>query len=282
MRQVPSQSARTGVTRGRPQSDTTVGRVYWDAVAAEWRATHRHWLWCRHSDAVNAALCVRWLPPGNTGNLLKTDLFDEAISEGLYPVLAGRASRVIGVDLSLGVASAAVARYRGLRALSADTRYLPFADGSFQTVVSISTLDHFGTSADIARSLCEIHRVLGKDDHLILTLDNRTNPLVALRNALPFQLLNRLGLVPYAVGATYGLDGVRVALELAGFKVLEATTILHCPRACAVALAWLLERHAGGRLRRAFLNALMACEVLADWPTRALSGYFVAVRAVRL
>lgn len=260
---------------------TTVGRAYWEAVTAEWRARHSHWLWRKHSDAVNAALCVRWLPPGKAGTLLKTDLFDEAVSEGLYPVLSGRASRVIGMDLSLGVVSAAAARYGGLRALSADARYLPFVDGCFQTVVSISTLDHFERPADIARSLCEIHRVLGKDDLLILTLDNQTNPVVALRNALPFHLLNRLRLVPYLVGATHGSGGARRALEVAGFRVLEATTIMHCPRACAVAVAWLLERRAGARLRRAFLKALMACEVLADWPTRALSGYFVAVRAVR-
>jgi hypothetical protein len=46
-------------------------------------------------------------------------------------------------------------------------------------------------------------------------------------------------------------------------------------------MARLLER--GGRAgpRAAFLRLLLSFECLASWPTRYLTGYFVAVRAVR-
>jgi hypothetical protein len=40
-------------------------------------------LWREHSDAVNGALLVRWLARESCGLLLKTDLFDEAMGEGL-------------------------------------------------------------------------------------------------------------------------------------------------------------------------------------------------------
>ena len=41
-------------------------------------------VWRAHSDAVNDALLRCWLPPETTGQLLKTDLFDEA-----PPAIAG-------------------------------------------------------------------------------------------------------------------------------------------------------------------------------------------------
>jgi hypothetical protein len=40
-------------------------------------------LWRAHSDAVNKALVARWRPVGQMDTLLKTDLFDEAVSDGL-------------------------------------------------------------------------------------------------------------------------------------------------------------------------------------------------------
>jgi hypothetical protein len=38
----------------------------------------------------------------------------------------------------------------------------------------------------------------------MITLDNRTNPVVALRTSLLYGVLRRLRVVPYFVGATYG------------------------------------------------------------------------------
>src|SRR5204863_8026948 len=71
------------------------------------------------------------------------------------------------------------------RSSDLDVRALPFADGSFDVVVSTSTLDHFQARADIDTALRELHRVLASDGLAVVTLDNPWNPLVALRNALP-------------------------------------------------------------------------------------------------
>jgi hypothetical protein len=55
---------------------------YWDTVARKLQSSGKQSLWRVHSDAVNVALCARWLPKGRMKHLLKTDLFDEAVTDG--------------------------------------------------------------------------------------------------------------------------------------------------------------------------------------------------------
>ncbi len=267
-----------GATRRRHPDTAKAG--YWDEVAAAWRGTAPRSLWRLHSDAVNATLVADWLPD-RVDRLLKTDLFDEAVGAGLFPLLASRAGAVAGIDVSAGMVRAATMGHPGLRAAQADVRRLPFADAAFDAVVSNSTLDHFASMHDLVAGLHELRRVLRPGGQLLVTLDNPANPVVALRARLPFPLLRRLGLVPYFVGATCGPGELRRILAREGFDVRDATAVLHCPRAVAVAVARLLDGRAGPRGRRLFLRSLMAWERLARWPTRYRTGYFVAARAVR-
>jgi SAM-dependent methyltransferase len=253
---------------------------YWDAVAAEWQAD-RDALWRRHSDAVNVALCRRWLPP-RVRRLLKTDAFDEASSAGLWPWLIGLADRVEAIDYSPAVAARARGRQPKLSATTADVRNLPFVDRSFDAVVSNSTLDHFTGTDAIGESLLELRRVLVPGGRLLLTLDNPANPLVALRNALPFSWLNRVRLVPYFVGATLESCAVVQLLDRVGFDVLEVTAILHCPRVLAVPAARLVGRFSPeGQTHARFLRVLARFEAAEQWPTRYRTGHFVAVLATR-
>jgi ubiquinone/menaquinone biosynthesis C-methylase UbiE len=162
----------------------------------------------------------------------------------------------------------------------ADVRHLPFANNMFDVIVSNSTLDHFKSLDEIVASLHELYRVLQVGGQLLLTLDNLANPIIALRNALPFALLNHLGIVPYYVGATCGPYLMQRTLQQVGFEVLEVSTVMHCPRVFAIAMARLLE-HAKPETQRCFLSFLMAFEYLSSWPTRFLTGHFVAVRAIK-
>ena len=253
---------------------------YWEGVAETWRATRPQTLWRAHSDAVNARLLAEWLPE-RVDRLLKTDLFDEAVGEGLYARLAARARVVAGIDVSGGVVGAATVGHAGLRGVQADVRRLPFADGVFDVVVSNSTLDHFAAAEELVAGLRELRRVLRPGGCLLVTLDNPANPIVALRARLPFPLLHRLGLVPYFVGVTCGPRELPRILAHEGFEVWETTAVLHCPRVLAVAVARVLDRRAGPRMRERFLRALMAWERLRRWPTRFRTGHFVAARAVR-
>lgn len=229
-----------------------------------------------YSDDVNRRLLARWLPPHAT-RLLKTDLFDEAVSEGLYPTLRGVAEIVVGVDLSHKSVAAARGRYPELEAHVGDIRALPFPDASFDAVVSNSTLDHFASFDDVVTGVNELARVLAPGGHLVITLDNAWNPLVALRNALPYRSLNRLGLVPYFVGVTCGPARLRATLEQAGFTVTEMSAVMHFPRVVARVLG--LGRC--GRRRLATRRALQLFESFSRLPTRYLTGQFVAAKAYR-
>ena len=252
-----------------------------DQAVEGWLERSTCTLWRTHSDAVNGALLASWWPTGSARRLLKTDLFDEAVAVGLYPQLASRAQEVIGIDISALVIRRARSRYPALVTIEADVRCLPFPEDTFDVIVCSSTLDHFESSDEILVSLQDLRRVLSTNGHLLLTLDNRANPLVALRSALPFHLLNALGLVPYYVGATCGPRRLQRMLEEAGFRMLNMGAILHCPRVFAVALARLLERHAATQLQERYLRLLMSFEGLSRWPTRFLTGHFVAAIAVK-
>jgi SAM-dependent methyltransferase len=253
---------------------------YWDAVAREWDETGRQGLWRRHSDAINTALAERWLPPGKVGRLLKTDAFDEAIGEGLAPILALRAHSLVVVDAAKAALEAAGRRHPGLETVYADVRSLPFPDASYDAVFSNSTLDHFETLDDVAVALSELRRVLRPDGCLVITLDNLANPIVFLRSVLPAGLLAKTGLVPYSVGATCGPRRLRRLLDESGFSVEDTAAIMHCPRVLAVPVGSLLERRSA-RTQAHYLRTLLAFERLATMPTRYLTGHFVAARATR-
>jgi SAM-dependent methyltransferase len=238
-------------------------------------------LWREHSDVVNASWIAARLG-GTAWRILKTDLFDEAVGSGLYPSLTRVTGRMIGIDIAPSTAYAARSKYPALVAMGADVRHLPFAGDVFDVIVSNSTLDHFPTLDAVAEALGELHRVLRSGGVLLLTMDNRANPAVALRNAFPLRILNGLGIVPYPVGATCGPWRLKKLLAEAGFTVQETTAILHCPRVLAIICASRIERYGSATARCRFLELLYGWERLGRWPTSYLTGYYVAVSAVKL
>lgn len=256
-------------------------RRYWDGVGEAWTEHHPDPVWRAHSDAVYSELLARWLPAGTCERILKTDLFDEAVAEGVYPALEARAAGVVGLDVAPRVAAAACQRFPRLHGIVADARQLPFDDGAFDVVVSLSTLDHFPHRDDIRRALSELHRVLVPGGTLLITLDNASNPLVALRNWLPHGVLQMLRLVPYRMGATCTAGGLLDLLRACNFDVHDTSFIVHCPRLIAVVAARLIERTLSRSARRHFLRALRSCEALDRWPTRRITGYYAAALARR-
>jgi SAM-dependent methyltransferase len=251
---------------------------YWGNVAEEWRAHNKDVLWRRHSDAVYYHLLQQWLSGSPVDKLLKTDLFDEAMSEGLVPLLETKANHVLAIDVSAEIVAMAARRYANLELKVADVRALPFEDAAFDAIVSLSTLDHFEITDDIVKGLQELYRVLRPGGQLLLTMDNLANPAVWLRNALPFSLLHQWGIVPYYVGKTCGPRRLKAYVRCAGFSVREMAAVMHCPRVLAVAAARLLTKCSRSTQAR-YLHVLSACERLQSWPTRYFTGYFTAIRA---
>lgn len=266
-------------------------RGYWDEVGTTWAATRPHRLWREFTDRHQLTILDRWLGRGAEGGvasldpvpgdatLLKTDLFDEVAGRGLAADLLAAGLRVTAIDLSPAIVAEAAARNPGIEAVVADVRALPFPDGTFDVVFSGSTLDHFESTADIEAALVELRRVLRPGGRLILTMDNPANPLIFLRNGPLRRILRRIGVVPYQVGATLGPRALAKALRGAGFGVVEATAVMHCPRVIAVAVAGYVAR-LPRPWQTVFLRCLAACEVLERLPTRWLTGHYIAIRAV--
>jgi SAM-dependent methyltransferase len=227
-----------------------------------------------YSDAVNRALIQGWLPDSPVDTLLKTDVFDEAAGEGLVPLLRIKARNVIAVDISEPTLAAARARYPQLDARFGDVRQLAFPDGTFEVVVSNSTLDHFESSDDLQAAIRELARVSRPGGTLIVTLDNPANPLVLLRDHLPYRLLRRLRIVHYRMGATCGPGRLRKLATAAGLDVHEVVAFMHVPRVLALGLATVFPPDQ-------VLSRLLMAEGLARLPTRYLTGQFVGVRAVK-
>lgn len=254
---------------------------YWDEVARSWQEATPRTFWRAYNDAINTSIFAQWLQADGVKHLLKTDLFDESLGDGLHRLLATRAKFVFGIDLSLLTVRVAKLRHYGLKVTGADVRHLPFADGVFDVIVSNSTLDHFESSDEIISSFQELYRVLRVGGHLLLTLDNLTNPVISIRNLLPFSLLKRLNIVPYYIGSTFGPKNLCHYLKQTGFEVLEVKAVMHFPRILTMLLAQMLERLVSQRIQKGVLHFLMSFEHMSLLPTRFLTGHYIAVRTIK-
>ncbi len=254
---------------------------YWNDVAKTWQHTSQQKVLRSISDVLNNRLFGAWLPTEKVQRLLKTDLFDESLTDGLYPLLSQHTENVVGIDISVDTVTAAKQRHQQLKAIPADVRHMPFASESFDIIISNSTLDHFETSEDIIAGLLELKRVLKKDGQLLITLDNHTNPLIFIRNALPYTLLSRLGLVPYYTGVTFGACRLKRALEELDFTVKEVTSFWHFPRFLLVTMMSIVDRYFSDTFKQRLINAVLSFEFLSKWPTKYVTGQFVAARAIK-
>lgn len=112
------------------------------------------------------------------------EVLDAACGAGYgSAILAERARRVVGVDVSEDAVSYARSRYAGdnLEFVTADVASLPFPDGSFDTVVSFETVEHLEHPQ---RFLDEVARVLRPDGVLVASTPHV--PRTDLSPANPF------------------------------------------------------------------------------------------------
>jgi SAM-dependent methyltransferase len=253
--------------------------TYWDHIAQSWECRAPQRLWRMHSDAVCLSLLDKYFRPDPRQRTLKTDVFDEAVARGILPLLAARCDEVVGCDISLQVIHMAKQRYSNISFIAADVRGFPFSRGCFDWVVSLSTLDHLGSISEVSESLREIFRILKSGGKLFLTLDNLVNPVIALRNFLPFSMLYRTGIVPYSIGTTCGPRRLRKLLTRAGFIIEEMRSGFHCPRVLAIPLTEWIDKHAGDSTKQKALDWLMRFEELENWPTHFLTGHLIIALA---
>jgi SAM-dependent methyltransferase len=256
---------------------------YWDAILSEARRGPDLRIWRRYMKRVYARLLQSWHVMENH-RCLKTDLFEEAVTSDAILQDLGRCA--VGVDISHKVAFAArnrlASQHISPTCFVGDLRLLALKSGSFDCVISGSSLDHFQSEWEIAASLAELARVLEPGGVLILTLDNPHNPVVWLRNELPYSWLYRMHLVPYYVGETCTREQACARLESLGLKVTDMCSVVHVPRAPAIWLTLLVQLLGYRPLEEIVLRAAEAFEVLVKLPSRYLSGYFLAFRAEKI
>jgi SAM-dependent methyltransferase len=261
--------------------DCEYGPLYWDEILEEAQRSPCARTWRKHLRHVYRRLIARSLGTAGRGFRLKTDLFEEATSP--YHLLPDLGPQGIGMDWSSSMARAARSRLSvkdgRVMFVVGDLRMMPLRSGSIQYIFSGSSLDHFSTKADLDKGLREVVRVLAPGGTLVISLDNIGNPVVWLRNKLPFVWLNRLGLVPYYVGASYNRREVRKGLEDLGLIVKHLTAVVHAPRAPAVFLLRLAERLKWKWIGEAIGRLLGVLEMLERWPTRYLTGHYVVLQA---
>jgi SAM-dependent methyltransferase len=221
----------------------------------------------------NLELVAAWAPRGGR-RLLKTDVFEEAYGDDLLlDALAQTYPIVVGMDVSHTVAATASARLPGLPFVVSDACSLPFKAGSFDLVVSISTLDHLPADL-LPRAVDQLRDVLKPGGCLILTLDSRHNPLHVFSN----YLRRRMGRI-YAERC-YTLGEVRAILERHAFLVTDATAIYHVQFPINF-LAKTLGKALGARADAPIRWVIRLSRAVGELPTRLLTGRYVALRAIK-
>ncbi|MFJ3231784.1 methyltransferase domain-containing protein [Streptomyces sp. NPDC086787] len=115
-----------------------------------------------------AAHAVLGLLPDTGRRLLDIACGTGSVTRRLAAARPG--TRVTGVDLSPGMARMAAARLPGA-VLLADSRRLPFADGTFDAVTSVWLLHLLDRPADVGAVLAEVARVLRPGGVYVTTVD---------------------------------------------------------------------------------------------------------------
>jgi ubiquinone/menaquinone biosynthesis C-methylase UbiE len=229
----------------------------------------------RQKQQAHLELVARWTSK-TAGRLLKTDLFEEA--NGADQLLFDLRDQC-GIAHGLDHDSAIVAQARrrsppgsSIGFLVADVCFIPFKAGSFDVVVSSSTLDHFTNKRDFNLALQELGRVLHPGGTLIVTVDNPLNPLY-----WPLRWFSVAG--PFRLGYTPSPESLRKQLAGMGFEVIGSATLLHNPRVLST-LLFLAVRRVMGRKGDAAIRALLIFFALFErLPTRQFTCCFNGVVA---
>jgi hypothetical protein len=90
------------------------------------------------------------------------------------------------------------------------------------------------------------------DESLLVTLDNKTNPIICLRNLLPYKLLHKLGFFPYYVGTTLSACSLKKVLQELNFSVLGTRAFWHFPRIIMVGLTLFIHRLLSDKSKKAY------------------------------
>lgn len=108
-----------------------------------------------------------WLTPWCTG----ARVLDAGCGEGYGAAALRRvATTVVAFDYDAAVVAHVASRYPGVGAVRGDLQRMPFADGAFEVVVNLQTIEHLHDQPGFVR---ECARVLRPSGTLVVTTPNR-------------------------------------------------------------------------------------------------------------
>lgn len=205
----------------------------------------------------------RWLPDLAGGRML-----DVGCGDGYWTGRIARwcRARADGVDVSASAIEQSDPRPGDLFRL-ASAEDLPFADGVFDLVVSLSVLQFVRRGE---RALREMHRVLRPGGALVLTCDAMDHPRISADYL-------RLHRAKYAVADYWPLQRLTSAVERAGFDVLETARSVSSPLASRI--MHLQERF--GKAVYAAAPVLYPTILASDAVAGGPGGHKAAIRAAR-
>jgi SAM-dependent methyltransferase len=250
---------------------TPVGQDFDELMSEQYRLVHFN-------------LLSGWVNLSGIPAILKTDLFAEALcpERAFLGDMLKNNGNVTAIDISSEICAKASKTFSrnfpgySSKFVTCDVRYLPFADNSFDLIVSDSTLDHFKNRADINLALGELTRILKRGGNLVITMDNKSNITEPL-----FRLWILLGLAPYYIGKTFSMRELTLALENTGLRVQDQRAIMHNPRFFTKAAVALVRRFRGANGSSQIRKMLNSLDRLEKRRTRLLTAQFIAVKAVK-
>jgi SAM-dependent methyltransferase len=159
--------------------------------------------------------------------ILKTDLWDEAKNTRILAWASRQGARAYGIDISEPTVIQARAAFDtgpgALHGAVGDVRDIPFADGTFDAIYSMGTIEHFD---ETERAVHEMARVLKPGGRAIVGVPNRYDPFL---RPLLATVLQAIGFYGYGYEKSYSRRALRQMLEKAGLTVVEETAILFIP-----------------------------------------------------
>jgi len=213
--------------------------------------------------------------------ILKTDLFEEAFKDGDFLFwLLRQNENTFGMDISCAIVKKARDNSRELnfkfdKGIASDIRNCAFGDESFDLIISNSTLDNL-SFGDVSGALGELRRILKPKGILILTLDNRNNPLYYLGYLIEKIIKTN----KYYQARCYSRSDIEVLAKQNNFLIKDTTAIVHIPTPFNK-IALFLGRFGGKPAQKFIRWCVISFSKLGYKKTKFFTGWFIAVKLIK-